>query len=33
QWCQHRDGVDLVEYADPDTAAMVRTEIVAGPPR
>ena len=28
QWCQHRDGVELVEYADPDTAAMLRTEIV-----
>jgi N-methylhydantoinase B len=34
QWCQHRDGVELVEYADPDTAAMVRTEIVVtGGPR
>lgn len=34
QWCQHRDGVELVEYADPDTAAILRTEIVvAGPPQ
>jgi N-methylhydantoinase B len=27
QWCHPRDGVELVESADPDTGALVRVEI------
>jgi N-methylhydantoinase B len=28
QWCAARDGVELHEYADPDTGELLRTEIV-----
>lgn len=28
QWCSPHDGVSLAEYADPATAALVRTEVI-----
>jgi N-methylhydantoinase B len=31
QWCQPRPGVQLVEYADPDTGALLRAEVVVDP--
>ncbi|WP_158641427.1 hydantoinase B/oxoprolinase family protein [Amycolatopsis eburnea] len=31
QWCHHRAGIELVEYADPETGALVRAEVVVNP--
>ena len=28
QWCAPRDGVELAEYADPETGALVRTQLL-----
>ncbi|MEU7810860.1 hydantoinase B/oxoprolinase family protein [Pseudonocardia sp. NPDC049154] len=31
QWCHHRDGIELVEYADPATGTLVRADVVVTP--
>jgi N-methylhydantoinase B len=31
QWCHHRDGIELVEHADPATGALVRADVVVNP--
>jgi N-methylhydantoinase B len=31
QWCHHRDGVELVEYADPETGVLIRADVVVSP--
>jgi N-methylhydantoinase B len=31
QWCQRRPGVQLVEYADPETGALLRAEVLVDP--
>ncbi|GAA4672932.1 hypothetical protein GCM10023215_00330 [Pseudonocardia yuanmonensis] len=31
QWCHHRDGIDLVECADPATGTLVRADVVVTP--